>query len=120
MRLGHEQEEILLAVQPQKVHHLQVVDAPERKVEQRGEVLVACGLRSLVGFNKVTQFGAEQGVNGRVGLGTQRSTQPNHLPRRQRMHPMRRAQPADLGHHRLHLARLDVGDVHVDAAGQLR
>ena len=33
---------------------------------------------------------------------------------------MRRPQPPDLRHHRLALARLDVRDVHLDAAGQLR
>ena len=33
------------------------------------------------------------------------------------MNPVRRAELADLGHHRFHLAGLDVRDVHLDAAG---
>ncbi|MGK2953023.1 MAG: hypothetical protein ACSLEZ_11645 [Thiobacillus sp.] len=48
------------------------------------------------------------------------STHPHHLPRHQRMDPVRRPEPPDLGHHGLALARLDVGDVHVDAAVELR
>jgi len=36
------------------------------------------------------------------------------------MNPMRRPEPPDLGHHRLALARLDVRDVHVDAALEMR
>ena len=36
------------------------------------------------------------------------------------MNAMRRAEPPDLAHRRVRLARLDVGDAHVDAAVELR
>ncbi len=43
-------------------------------------------------------------------VGSEPSPHPHHLPRHQRMDPVRRAEPPDFGHHRLALARLDVRD----------
>ena len=46
--------------------------------------------------------------------------QRHHLPRPQGLDAMPAALRADLGHHRVHLARLDVGDVHVGRRRQRR
>ena len=51
--------------------------------------------------------------------GPARRVEAHGLARGQRRDPVRRAEPADLGHHRVHLARLDVGDVDVDAAAEV-
>ncbi len=68
MRLRHEQEQVFLADETQAVQGYQVNDAPWREVEQGDGVLVAASLRSLIGFDKVTQLGIEQSVDGSVGL----------------------------------------------------
>src|ERR1700712_4010020 len=44
----------------------------------------------------------------------------HHLAGRQRMNAMRAFQAPDLAHYRFHFTRLDVGDVHIDAAFEMR
>ena len=52
-------------------------------------------------------------------VSTRPSVQRHHLPCRQRLDAVARVERGDLGHHGGHLPRFDMGDVDLDALGQL-
>lgn len=69
MRLRHQQEQILLAVDTERGQGGMVVDPAQREVEQGPEVLGAAALGGFEGFDQVAKFRVEQRVDRRVRLG---------------------------------------------------